>query len=430
MKNRNILNNIYNLISTIDNAYINIFIEEIYENQIELHLKNKKVKKGNIDYGVRIIIENNEEIKYKSLSFLNYEDMFYQVINYIQEILNLKLTNKYKKIIFKRVNNKNVNLNKQQKYKIMTEMMQSLTGYDSLKSAFYEKKENIFIIQNTSKYILNIKNFYTKVMLRGKIHDNEIFDFILSDHGYKNINKTDINNLVSRFKEISYIKTNRTSIENGIYDLILSNNCGTVFHEMLGHNLELDLVNKSNLDLFKKGNSLGNELITFIDSTSYKNLLNIKYDDYITKACNKVLINKGIVEQYISTSRSENYKYFPSTRMTNSYLKPNKESKLLNLKNVKNGIYVYKIGMGRLYLEEQKFEITIDAGYLIRDGKISGNISGISFIVEVSDFIEKINYIGNDLNFVPTVCGASSGNIFAYAGAPMVYVKDIYILQK
>lgn len=84
--------------------------------------------------------------------------------------------------------------------------------------------------------------------------------------------------------------------------------------------------------------------------------------------------------------------------------------------------------MGRL--EEQRFEITIDAGYLIRDGKISGNISDVKFIVEVSDFIEKINYIGNDLNFVPTVCGASSGNIFAYAGTPTVYVKDIYFLQK
>lgn len=430
MNNRNILKHIYSLISTIDNANINIFIEEIYENQIELHLRNKKVKKGNIDYGVRIIIENNEEIKYKSLSFFNYEDMFYQVINYIQETLNLKLNNRCKKYIFKRVSDKNVKLNKQHKYKIMTKMMQSLTGYDSLKVAFYEKKENIFIIQNTSKYILNIKNFYTKVMLRGKIQNNEIFDFILSDHGYKNITKINIDKLISRFKEISSIKKNKTSIKNGIYDLILSNNCGTVFHEMLGHNLELDLVNKYGLDLFKKGNSLENDLITFIDSTHYKNLLDIKYDDNINRTYNRVLINKGIVERYIRTSRSENYKYFPATRMTNSYLKPNKKAQLLDLKQVKNGIYVYKIGMGRLYLEKQKFEIIIDAGYLIRDGRIAGNISDVKFIVEISNFIKRINYIGNDLNFIPTVCGASSGNILVYAGTPTVYVKEIYISQK
>lgn len=137
MKNRNILNNIYNLISTIENAHINIFIEEIYENQIELHLKNKKIKKNNIDYGARIIIENNKEIKYKSLSFLNYEDMFYQVINYIQEIMNLKLIDRNDKIIFKRINDKNINLSKQKKYRIMTRIMEDLTGYNSLKVAFY-----------------------------------------------------------------------------------------------------------------------------------------------------------------------------------------------------------------------------------------------------------------------------------------------------
>lgn len=430
MKNRNILNHIYNLISTINNAHINIFIEEIYENQIELHLKNKKVKKGNIDYGVRIIIENNEEIKYKSLSFFNYEDMFYQVINYIQETMNLKLIDRNDKIIFKRINDKNINLSKQKKYRIMTRIMEDLTGYNSLKVAFYEKRENIFIIQNTSRFITNIKNFYTKVMLKGKIQDNEMFDFILSDNGYKNITKANIDSLINRFKRISYIKTNKTNISNGIYDLVLSNNCGTVFHEMLGHNLELDLVNKSNLDLFKKGNNLGNPLITFVDNTSCNKLLNIKYDDYITKTYNRVLINKGIVEQYISTLRSENYKYLPSTRMTNSYLKPNKESKLLNLKNIKNGIYVYKIGMGRLYLEKQKFEIKVDAGCLIKDGNLLDNVSDLTFIVDVTDFIKKINYIGNDLNFVPTVCGASSGNVFAYVGAPTVCVKDIHIVQK
>ena len=46
MKNKNILKQIYSLISTIDNAYVNIFVEEIYENQIELPLNNKKIKKA------------------------------------------------------------------------------------------------------------------------------------------------------------------------------------------------------------------------------------------------------------------------------------------------------------------------------------------------------------------------------------------------
>ena len=198
---------------------------------------------------------------------------------------------------------------------------------------------------------------------------------------------------------------------------------------MLGHNLELDLVNKAKLNLFEKKNNIGNSLITFIDNTCKNDLLKVNYDDFNNKNSNKILIDNGIVKQYINTFRSENYNYYPSTRMTNTYLKPNKKALPLDYSEIKKGIYIFKISSGRLYLEEQKFKITIDAGYLIEDGNISKKISGISFIVGVKDFISRINYVGNDLNFVPTVCGASSGNIFTFAGTPTVLAHNIYIKQ-
>ena len=37
MSNKEILKKIYSLIKTIDNVVINVFVEEIKENQIELH---------------------------------------------------------------------------------------------------------------------------------------------------------------------------------------------------------------------------------------------------------------------------------------------------------------------------------------------------------------------------------------------------------
>lgn len=429
MKNKNILKQIYNLISTVNDFYINIFIEEIYENQIELHLKNQKIKKINVDYGVRVIIKNNEETKYKTLSFPNYDEMYYWIVDYIQEATNKNLVLKKGKVTFKKINNKNIKLSKQKKYKIMSEIIENLTGYDKLKVSFYEKKENTFIIQNNSSYILNVKNFYTKIMIKGNIQDIDVFDFILSDHGYKNIDKIKICNLIKQFKEISHIKTNKINISDANYDIILSNNCGTIFHEMLGHNLELDLINKNNSKLFKKNNFIGNNLITFIDDSINQSLLNIRYDDFMNKNNNKILIDDGIVKQYITTLRSESYKFFPATRMTNSYLCPNKDALPFYLKKVKNGIYVYKIGSGRLYLEKQKFKITIDVGFLIKDGSISGCVSDLSFEVDVPTFIKKIKYVGNDLKFVPTICGASSGNIFAYAGTPTVYVENVFIEQ-
>lgn len=431
MRNRDILKQLYSKISTIKNVSINIFVEEIYESQIELHLKNKKIKKSNINYGVRIIIDNKIDKNYKSISFSNYQDMFYKVVNYIKETLNIELNNKQDVVSFKKVKEKNIILNNQKKHIVMSNIIKELAGYDSLKVALYEKRENIFIIQNSKRHILNIKNFYTKTMLKGSITNNEAYDFILSDRGYKNLTKDKITNLITRFKEITSIKIANAKIPDGNYDLILSNNCGTVFHELLGHNLELDLINKSNISLFKKGNNIGNDLITFIDNTHHNNdLLNLQYDDYINNVKNKILIENGKIKNYINTLRSESYKFYPTTRMTNSYLKPNNDCLPLNFSKIKKGIYVYKIGAGKLYLEKQKFDITIDAGYLIIEGVKKEKISSITFQVEIDDFIKKIKYVGKDLNFIPTVCGASSGNIFCYAGTPTVLVENIFINQK
>lgn len=433
MKNRNILKKIYNLITDINNAYINIFIEEIFENQIELHLNREKISKNNLDLGLRIIIEYNNQTYYKSFKFLKYDEIYTYIVHYIEKVLNKKINHQYSinNVKLKKNNSKNVYLNKQKKYKLMNDIIKSFDGYNKLKVSFYERKEKIYIIQNNKNYIFCQKNFYTKIMLKGIIQENEVFDFILSDSGYKNINNSSIINLINRFNTISYIKINKQNINDGDYDLILSNNCGTVFHEMFGHNLELTLIEKFKLKLFKKNQYIYNDLITYIDNPKIKNLLNIKYDDYANIRKKLVLINKGIIKEYIdkNTLRSENYNYFPANRMSNSYLAPNKNIKDFDYGNIKNGIYIFKIKSGRLFLEKQKFEIIIDAGYLIKNGKIISTISNVSFIVDITEFIKKIKYVGNDLNFVPTVCGASSGNIFVYAGCPTVCVKNISINQ-
>ncbi len=174
MNNRTILKKIYSLISTIIDVKVNIFIEELCESQIELHLNNKKIKKGNMNCGVRIIIDDNNEIKYKSLSFFSYEDMFHQVIEYIEKNTNLKLIKEKSNTVFRKINDKSIVLNKQKKYNLISKTIKSFKGYDSLKVSLYEKKENIFIIKNTNKYILNIRNFYVKMMIKGKIRDNEV----------------------------------------------------------------------------------------------------------------------------------------------------------------------------------------------------------------------------------------------------------------
>lgn len=115
--------------------------------------------------------------------------------------------------------------------------------------------------------------------------------------------------------------------------MILSNRCGTVFHEMFGHNLEQDLIKSIDKKIFQIGQYVGNNLITYVDNPKIKNLLNISYNCYGNKRTKKILIKDGKVVNFLKndSTRIENYNYFPMTRMSNSYLKPIINSAEINL---------------------------------------------------------------------------------------------------
>lgn len=159
--------------------------------------------------------------------------------------------------------------------------------------------------------------------------------------------------------------------------------------------------------------------------------MNISYNCYGNKRTKKVLIKDGRVIDFLKNDsvRIENYNYFPVTRMSNSYLKPIRNLEEINLGKLKKVIYIEKIKNGRLDVEKQKFKIEIDCAILFENGVLKSYLSNISFVVDISDFIKKIKSVGNDLNFVPTVCGSKSGNIFVFAGCPTVFVTNINIKQ-
>lgn len=433
MKNKKkILIQLYNDILNIKNARINIYIEEIKENQLEYYYSNKATKKHNEYYGVRIDVKTSKNSYSENFNFINYNEIQNKIYSFISKYVDChNLTFTTNNIIFKNIKQKNKSLSNSKKYQIYKNIIEKLNYIDDFQLSFYEKKENIFILNNEKNCIINIKNFYSKIMLRSIYNGVENFDHMFFNRGYSSLNTNKINNFIEKYNYDNYIKHNSKPLKDGNYDLIFSNKCGTVFHEIFGHNLEQDLIKLLDESLFKKGKNMGNRLITYIDDPKFKNLLNISYSCYGDSRNKKILVKNGKVVDFLTKDsvRSENYTYFPTTRMSNSYLKPVKNSEILNITEFKKVIYIRKIKNGRLYLEKQKFKIEIDCAILYENGKLISYLSNISFIVVVSDFILKIKNIGNDLDFVPTVCGAKSGNVFVFAGCPTTIVADINILQ-
>lgn len=433
MKNKKeILNNLYNNILNISEAKINIYIEEINEKQKEYYYKGNTLKKHNKYYGVNIDIKTSKVTYLDKFQFVDYFEMTNKIYSILNKLVDSKFFKyKSKKNVTKVIKTKCFALSNSKKNRIYKYIKEKINYIDYFKLSFYEKRENIFILSNKQNSILNIKNFYSKIMLRSIYNKIESFDHLLFTSGYLGLNKNKLDNFIKRYNYNNFIKYNSESLEDGTYDLILSNRCGTIFHEMFGHNLEEDLIKSINKKIFKLDQYVGNNLITYVDDPRIKNLLNISYNCYGNRRNKKILIKDGKVINFLENDsvRIENYNYFPMSRMSNSYLKPIKNLDEINLSKLKRAIYIEKIKNGRLYVEDQKFKIEIDCAILFENGLLKSYLSNISFVVDISEFIKKIKSVGNDLNFVPTVCGSKSGNIFVFAGCPTVFVTSINIKQ-
>ncbi len=424
MKNSDI-KNLLSIISGVKDNIINIYIEQKKESQVDYYLKSKAYKKQKNSLGARIIIKNHQDIVtfFKSFNFTNTKDLFFKIYEIICNNCTFTITHS-KNIKIKKNKQKKYRINFQKKNRIKDFAFSIIGDLDSARLSFYDMETRIIVMQSNINYVNDINYLYSRIRLFGTIKNCENFDFAHSINGYNYINKSFINKFCNNFLYHLNCKNKAIKFSDGIYDIMFSNNCGTVFHEVFGHNLELDNIERYNIKAFSKGNDIGNSLISYYDCPNYEKKINIVYDDYLKRTRNKLLIQNGIIKGNITTYVSENYSYFPYTRMTNSYLKP---LKLSNLKKFKNYIYVEKIKYGRLDLENQTITVVIDLGFLMCDGNISNIIKDLTFTIDVMTFIKKISYIGNDLKFVPTICGSYSGNIFQNVGCPTVFVNSIFV---
>ena len=125
-------------------------------------------------------------------------------------------------------------------------------------------------MQSNINYVNDINYLYSRIRLFGTIKNCENFDFAHSINGYNYINKSFINKFCNNFLYHLNCKNKAIKFRDGIYDIMFSNNCGTVFHEVFGHNLELDNIERYNIKAFSKGNDIGNSLISYYDCPNYE----------------------------------------------------------------------------------------------------------------------------------------------------------------
>ncbi len=218
---------------------------------------------------------------------------------------------------------------------------------------------------------------------------------------------------------------------------------GVLFHEACGHSLEATSVAKGNSEFAGKiGEQIASSKVTAIDDGTIKNAWgSINIDDEGMESQKNVLIENGILKGYMidklnarrmgmnptGSGRRQNYKYAPTSRMTNTYIAPGDDNPKDIIKSINDGLYARKLGGGSVNPVTGEFNFSVAEGYLIKNGVITEAVRGASLIGKGSEVLMNIDMVGTNIEQAQGMCGSSSGSIAVNVGQPMIRLKEITV---
>ena len=218
---------------------------------------------------------------------------------------------------------------------------------------------------------------------------------------------------------------------------------GVIFHEACGHALEASAVSK-NLSVFanKLGQQIASDVVTAYDDGTIENGWGSNnIDDEGNKTQRTLLIENGILKSYLiddfngrrmnmkgnGACRRQNYKYEPTSRMSNTFIANGKSTPEEIIKATKLGLYTKSLKGGSVNPATGEFNFGCSEAYIIRDGKICEPVRGASLIGSGAEVLMHIDMVGNDLKRAQGMCGAASGSIPADVGQPTIRVSEILV---
>ncbi len=220
---------------------------------------------------------------------------------------------------------------------------------------------------------------------------------------------------------------------------------GVLIHEAVGHGLEGDF-NRKGISIYsgRIGERVASPLCTVVDNGTLPNRRgSLNIDDEGTPTQNNVLIENGVLRQYMQDKRNaklmkmqstgnarrESYAHLPLPRMTNTYLMGGKSAPEEIIASVKKGLYAVNFGGGQVDITSGKFVFSASEAYLIENGKIGPAVKGATLIGNGPDALNKVSMVGNDLKLDAGVgvCGKDGQSVPVGVGQPTVLVDELVV---
>ena len=220
---------------------------------------------------------------------------------------------------------------------------------------------------------------------------------------------------------------------------------GVLLHEAIGHGLEGDF-NRKGSSVFSNriGEQVSSEKCTIVDNGTLANRRgSLTIDDEGTPTQETVLIESGILKRYMldklngrlmgqpstGNARRESYAHIPMPRMTNTYMLNGEDHFEDMVSSVESGIYAKNFDGGQVDITSGKFVFSANEAYLIKAGKITKPIKGVTLIGSGDEVLHQISMVGNDFKLDPGVgvCGKEGQNIPVGVGQPSLKVDMLTV---
>ena len=129
------------------------------------------------------------------------------------------------------------------------------------------------------------------------------------------------------------------------------------------------------------------------------------------------------------SSRRQNYRYEPTSRMTKHLYRSRPEiaTRILS-RSISYGLYARQMGGGSVNPVTGEFNFAVTEGYLVRNGEIQEPVRGASLIGKGSEILMDIDMVGQKPgSWAGHVTGSASGSIPVNVGQPLIRVSSITV---
>lgn len=230
----------------------------------------------------------------------------------------------------------------------------------------------------------------------------------------------------------------------GTMPVILSSEAGgTMIHEAVGHGLEGDSAGEG-MSVYsgKIGEKVASHLVSVVDDATLAGRRgSITFDDEGTSAGRTVLIENGILKNYLSAraplvchgipltgnARRQSHEFPPIVRMTNTMILPGMDDPAEILKDTNRGLFVRKMGGGQVNTVNGDFVFDVQEGYLIENGKVEKLVRGATLIGNGPQILKSIDRVGSDLGFSAGTCGKEGQEVPVSCGQPTVRIPQMVV---